>query len=848
MLILIKLLRYFNYMCRMRPGVFFLIIVCLLALAGRASAQVRTITGKITDAHTGEPLPYVTVFVKLPNHTTKGTASDFNGNYRLTIPAELLRDSVYATYVSYAPSRERLGTSTAVDFQLTPDNRMLKDVLITPKSYVNPAWEIMEQMVKHKKINNPVRLKSYQYQSYNRIQVFMNNLSDKMKRRKVMRQLLPLMDSLKEIAGSNGTPILPIFMSETVSDVYTEHNPDKKTEHVVRTRVNGVGIEDATLISQIVSAGLQQYNFYQNYLRLAGKDFISPLSDGWKTFYDYELVDRNDHIDGKDYYKIAFKPKRTHDLSFTGVFWLTHGSYALYRMDAYLSPDANLDFIDKIRIQEEMTQPAGTDAWLPSLTRVVVNINNILKNQAGFIGQFYVSNHNFEVNKAYPDKLFAEPLTMSADADKKDDKYWMANRPDTLTASDRRIYQMIDTVKNLPVVRTYADVVGMLINGYYKVGKIGFGPYIYTYSYNDLEGSVLRLGGMTNSSFSDKLILGGSLSYGFRDHKWLYDGFASYIFSRKPWTEAGISYTRTLGQTAYQFENFSTANVVFKASIRNGDVTRRGPFLQNEARVYVQTDLTPTLKAKVSALTRTFDPLFRFNYTDPVNKARYHDYQVTETGLELQWTPGRRQIQSNKINRRVQIKEDQDAPVVTLRYTRGYKVDGGDFNYDKIAGNISQKLHMGILGKGEYSLTGGYIPATLPLPLLENHRYNFNTMRFLEFTSDRYVSLNYTQHMEGLITNSIPLLRSLNLRTVADLNILDGYLSASNNMPLVNGVRRFDRSLHGVPYVETGYGVENIFKFLRFDFLYRLNHNDHIDQTGHLPNRFALRTSVQFRL
>jgi hypothetical protein len=121
-------------------------------------------------------------------------------------------------------------------------------------------------------------------------------------------------------------------------------------------------------------------------------------------------------------------------------------------------------------------------------------------------------------------------------------------------------------------------------------------------------------------------------------------------------------------------------------------------------------------------------------------------------------------------------------------------------------------------------------------------------MRFLEFTSDRYVSLNYTQHMEGLITNSIPLLRSLNLRTVADLNILDGYLSASNNMPLVNGVRRFDRSLHGVPYVETGYGVENIFKFLRFDFLYRLNHNDHIDQTGHLPNRFALRTSVQFRL
>jgi len=835
-------------MFKFRLGITWIVVMFSLYLPNSVFAQNRTLTGKITDANTGEPLPYVTVFVKLANHANKGTASDFNGTYRLTVPSALLLDSVYVTYVSYIPARKPIDGSASIDFQLKADNRMLKDVLVTPKSYVNPAWEIMDQMVKHKSINNSARLKSYQFQSYNRIQVYMNNLSDKMKQRKAMRQLLPLMDSLKEIVGSNGTPILPIFMSETVSDIYNEHSPDKKTEHVVRTRVNGVGIEDATLISQIVSAGLQQYNFYQNYLRLAGKDFISPLSDSWKLFYDYELVDRNDHINGKDYYKIAYKPKRSHDLSFTGVFWLTHDSYALYRMDASLSPDANLDFIDKIRIQQEMIQPAGTQAWLPSLTRIVVNINNLLKNQAGFLGQFYIANKDFEINKTYPDKLFAEPLTISDDADKKDNSYWITHRPDTLTASDKRVYQMIDTVKNLPVVRTYADLVGMLINGYYKVGKFGFGPYVYTYSYNDLEGSVLRLGGMTNHFFSTKLILGGSLSYGFRDQKWLYDGFVNYIFSRKPWTEAGISYTRSLGQTAYQFENFSKANEVFKASIRNGDVTRRGPFLQNEAKIYLQTDLTRTLRGTFDVLTRTFDPLFKFNYTSPVSMSRYHDYQVTEAGLELQWTPGRRQLQSSKINRRVQIKDEQDDPVVTIRYKHGLKADGGDFTYDKIAANISQKIHMGIWGKGDYSLTGGWIPASLPLPLLENHRYNFNTMRFLEFTSDKYVSLNYTQHFEGLITNSIPLLRALNLRTVGDINILDGSLSESNNMPFVNGIRHFNRSLHGIPYVEAGYGVENIFKFLRFDFLYRLNHNDHLDQLGHLPNRFALRTSVQFRL
>lgn len=826
--------------------------LCLLSgfVSFQANAQqTKNISGKVTDAQTAEPIPYVTVFVKLPNHTNKATTTDFDGLYHMDVPANA--DTCYVRYIGYLPSKKVLahGNATDVNFQMNADNKLLKEVRITPKSYVNPAWEIMDAMVKHKDQNNMEKLKSYRYESYNRIEVFMNNLSDKMRRRKVMAQLLPLMDSLKQIAGSNGTPVLPIFMSETISDLTHQRSPDRKTENVLRTKVSGVGIEDGTLISQIVSAGFQQYNFYKNYLRLAGKDFISPMSDSWKLFYDYELVERNDRINGKDYYKISFKPKRDHDLSFSGVMWLTQDTYALYRMDASLSPNANIDFLDKIRIQQEMVQPAGTDAWVPSLTRVVVNVSNILKNQSGFIGQFYISNRDFKVNEVYPESTFKEPLTLSDDADKVDEQYWKTHRHDTLTNADKKVYQMIDTVKNLPIVRTYADLIGMLINGYYRAGKFSFGPYLYTYSYNDLEGSVLRVGGQTNRYFSNKLILGGFLSYGFRDKHWIYNGFADYILSRKPWTQVGVSYLHDISQTGYQFENFSNSNNVFKASIRNGDISRRGPFLYNETKTYIQTDIYPTLRGKLTLLHNTFDPLFMFNYTSPLNLNRYHDYEVSEIGTELQWTPGRRQIQSSKINKRVTVGSGGDDPVITLRYTRGLKVLSGDFEYDKIAANITQKVHMGIFGKGEYSLTGGYIPATLPYPLLENHRYSFNTMRFQEFTSDKYVSLNYTQHMDGLLTNSLPLLKSLNMRTLADLNILYGGLSDENNTrPGPDGIRRFDRSLGTVPYVELGYGVENVLKFLRFDFLYRLNHNNHVDQAGELPKRFALRIGIQFRL
>jgi hypothetical protein len=839
------MLMKFGDVCK---GIFAGAFTLLLFLTpGKTFAQqLRTITGKVSDAQTGEPIPYATIFVKLHNHTNKAISTNFDGHYIIEVPA--YADTIFASYISYLPSKKAiLNTTKEINFQLLDDTKLLKEVKVTPKSYVNPAWEIMEQMVKHKEINNLEKLYSYEFESYSRIAVSLNNLSDKMKRRKAMKQLLPLMDSLKDIAGSDGTPILPIFMSETISDVYHRLHPDQKTENVLRTKVNGVGIEDATLISQIVSSGFQQYNFYNNYLRIAGKDFISPMTNAWKGFYDYELIERNELINGKYYFKIAFKPKLEHDLAFAGVMWLTQDSYALYRMDATLSAKANIDFLNKIKVKQEMTQPPGTDVWIPALTRVLVYVDNPIKGKSGFIGQFYISNRNILINKTYPDKLFKESLTLSDDADKKDDNYWVTHRHDTLTKDDKRIYQMIDTVKSLPIVRTYADIIGMLINGYYRVGDFSFGPYLYTYSYNDLQGSVLRLGGQTNRYFSNRLILGGSVSYGFKDQQWIFDSSVDYIFKRKPWTQAGVSYVHDISQTTYQFENFNDNNTIFNTSIRNGDITNRGPFLQNQIKFYYQTDLTSQIRGKVSFLHRTFDPLTKFNYTDPISKSKYHDYEVSEIGAEIQWTPGRRQLQSSKINKRISVGNGEDNAILTVRYTKGLKTVYGVFNYDKFSANLTQKLHMGVFGRGEYAITAGYIPATLPLPLLENSRYSFNTMGFLEYVSDKYLQLNYSQHLDGFLTNRIPLIKALNIRTLFDFNILYAGLSGANNTPLVKGVRKFDRSLADVPYMEAGYGVENILKFLRFDFLYRLNHTDHLDQTGKLPTKFAFRTSIRFR-
>lgn len=830
------------------PILFLLGGVCLTT---EANAQQRTITGKITDAQTGEPLPYVTVSVKLNNGTRKGISTDFNGVYNLSVPGNLLVDSIYTSYVSYNPSRKLIpqGREVEINFQLSISTQMLKAVTITPKTYRNPAWEIMEQMVKHKPDNDLQKLKTYKYQSYNRIELSLTNLSEKMKQRKVFKQLLPLMDSLKKIAGDEGTPMLPIFASETISDYYYQNDPLRKSEFVKRTRSTGVGIEDETLVSQLVGSTFLQYNFYKNFLRLAGKDFISPLTDSWKLFYNYELIDEHDKINGKEYYKIEFKPKRGHDLAFNGVMWITKDEYALYRIDASVPPDANLNFISKVRIQQEMVRPENTTAWIPGKTRITLNINNLTKNLSGFLCKFYLSNSDIEVNKEYPESTFKEPVVMAADVAKKDDKYWVDNRHDSLTVADKRVYQVIDTVKNLPIVKTYATFAGMLINGYYKVGKFSFGPYPYTVSHNDLEGTVLRFGGITNTRFSDTWILGGYLAYAFKDERFNYSGTVDYIATRQPWTQVGVSYLHDIGQTGYQYESFTiNGNNVFNASIRNGQISTRGPFYQNVVKAYIQRDLKSDLRAKLTLTHATFNPLTPFEYHDPEDQKVYTDYQTSEIGAELQWRPGTRMLQSNKINRRMTVGNGNDNITFTLRYLHGISGLGGDFNYNKLFLNIQQKPHMGIFGRGEYSLTAGYIPSNVPYTLVENHRFNFNTMRFLEFASDRYVSLTYTQHMDGLITNSIPLLKALNIRTVAVADILEGSLSATNNEAFRRGRTIVDRSLGTIPYIEVGYGVENILKIIRVDFLYRLTHMDHLNFRGELPDRFAPRVTLQFRL
>src|SRR5690606_14807570 len=157
---------------------------------------------------------------------------------------------------------------------------------------------------------------------YTKIEIDIDNMSDKFRKRKIIQKITQVLDSVDRIAGEDGKPILPLFISENVSKLYYRDNPRLKTENILRSKITGIGIEDGDMVTQLVGSSFQEYNFYQHWLEIVGKNFISPIADGGRLYYEYDLTD-SVYINGFYCYRIDFYPKSPQDLAFTGTMWIT---------------------------------------------------------------------------------------------------------------------------------------------------------------------------------------------------------------------------------------------------------------------------------------------------------------------------------------------------------------------------------------------------------------------------------------------------------------------------------------------------------------------------------------------
>ncbi len=106
----------------MKKAFFFLLVVML---AVPVMAQVRTVTGLVTDSETGEPLPGVSVVLV---GTTVGAATDTEGRYNVRVPAGY--NTLQYSFVGYATQRVAIDDRTEINIQLVTDILQLDDIVV----------------------------------------------------------------------------------------------------------------------------------------------------------------------------------------------------------------------------------------------------------------------------------------------------------------------------------------------------------------------------------------------------------------------------------------------------------------------------------------------------------------------------------------------------------------------------------------------------------------------------------------------------------------------------------------------------------------------------------------------
>lgn len=807
-------------MQKLRKYWLLLLAICLMPL--QAEAQLTKIMGKVTDSLTGEPIPFANVYFK---GTSIGVTSNFDGEFR--IETAKATDTLVASFVGYFPQHKKIrpGAFQYINFPLLRENIELSEVVITPGE--NPAEVILRQVINRKEQNNMEEYEQYHYEAYNKIEFDANNITDKFRDRKIFKPFEFIFEYM-DTSTINGKNYLPIFLSESISDIYYRKSPKSSKEVIKANKVSG--IKNAS-ISQFLGDIAQKINIYDNYLTIFQKNFVSPAANFGLMYYRYYLVDST-WVNDRWSYEIMFKPRRKQELTFTGSFWVDKEHYAIAKVDIRLVEDANLNFINDLVIRQEFNL-FENQYWMMTRENMIADFNVVeeTKSILGFFGHKTTTYRDFVFNDTGDEGIHSSPVNVIVDEDavEQDKAFWAENRHDTLTKDEQAIYQMIDTLKSLPVFNTYVDIIKMVTTGYYVHGDFEWGPYMSLASFNSLEGIRFRLGGRTSNEFSTKVMLDAHVAYGTLDRTLKYGGGMLYMFNKNPRRTFSASYK-------YDIEQLGQSQNAFREDFLLAALFRRRPpdklSMLREFRSNYENEwfngFSNTLTFNHRRIFSTENTPFRVYIPEGVDILE--DITTTEIGINTRMAY-KEQFILGEFER---VSLGAKYPILEINYALGLKeILGGDYDYHRLQVNLRHWFNVGAFGWSKYIFEAGRIWGELPYPLLKIHEgnetytfdeYAFNMMNYYEFISDKYFSAYYTHHFLGLFLNRIPLMRKLKWREVGFVKAVVGDVDKETL-----AYAGFPEDVYTLkkPYVEVGAGVENIFKIFRVDFIWRLSYLDH---------------------
>ncbi len=805
------------------------LLCCLFVTCSSLWSQHRgNIHGKVMNDFTKEPVPFASIFWKKAGN---GAITDSAGNFTVRL-SHHTEDTLVVSYVGFSNLlRPIINTTRDTSGLVLVLHQLKMGNTVEVRSKFNKGLRWWKFIVAHKIKNNPYKYQTYSYELYNKMELDLNNVDrHRFADRKLLKPFAFILDNIDTV--SEQTPFLPIYLTESLSDYYYSTNPHRVREEIKAAKTDGIKNES---MLQFVGGMNVKINVYEDYANALGKEFISPLSAVGDKYYNYKGADTQ-YIAGQRYLHLFFTPKRAGENTFSGDCWIHGGNWGIYRINLNISATANINFVNRLSIIQEFTlSPDST--WMFAKDKLVVDFSPLGKEKISFIGRKTATYRNVRVNE--PDittRLAAnaqkEEVVIDETAKDKDRAYWEMQRHEELSLNERNIYHMMDTIKTVPAFIKYTNALTFLLDGHKKLGAVEIGPWYKWVSGNQLERIRLRFDLGTTAEFSKYLRLHGYLAYGFRDNRFKGKFDVTYRLPNSSGITLFGSYTHDLdnGRTRYNDEDITTDNI-FSQLIRRPNVRQK--FLG----VYeVKFAVTKEWKNKLSVqpfFTRTdyetFTPLpqKRLLLTHP----QQENIVSSELGLKFRYAPGERSITRH----RKVMKLKSNEPVFEVRAALGVSdLLQSNYQYQRVGANITQSTRIPGWGKISYMAYGGKIftNESLPFMLLEMHpgnevyyysKQSFNLMNRFEYVSDVYAGMNVEHNFEKKLLNLLPFMRKSNMRQFWNAKTVWGDLSVVSkrlNIPDFYREYRF-RSLRGGFYTELGTGIENIFKVLRIDAVWR---------------------------
>jgi hypothetical protein len=706
---------------------FVLIWVFLFLSPITITCAQNILSGHVYDQKTNLPIPFVNIQVK--GKERKGTTTDIRGYYRIQVEEN---DALLISHVGYLPQELPLQEIISKpDIFLTPLTVELGEVQVLAGE--NPALPIIRTAIANKDLNDPDRMDSYKFTSYNKMVMTLDGLQEQ-----------PEVDDTTANFLKGGH----IFMAESFSEVLYK-KPGKRNEIVKASRMSGI---ENPLVA-MASSSFQPFSFYTDHIKILEVPYVNPLSNDGLRKYDYFLEDSIQNEIGTTYI-ISYQPRegKVYQLG-KGLLYISSVQYALENMVIKpADPETSLLF--------ELQQKNRWDGkyWFPE------QLNSIyLSPEMEIEGKpFKITNQTFISNvemNTLDRSTKLGPISLNFDI--QNEKYnWNDLRLDSLTSREYLTYVRFDNMpeKDKKRLNMASRILTQLSSGRIPLGPVDLIPNRLL-RFNRFESVGLGLGLSSNDRLSDFFRVEGYFRYGFSDKGWKYGGGTEFRLDKKYDSKLLLYYSQDIsepGKTLLTKTNsFSSAGNIFRNFLADR--------MDEVERYSVEFSQMPLKGVRMGIFGSVENRSNILNYTNRVPLDEFPKiFTATETGVDFRFI-GNENL--SRIGNNI-ISWSLSYPIISFRASKALPdVMGGNvdfwntefkFQHQWSSGNSLNQFHLSAHGIWGENLPISYLNNGYGINVDQRSALDFalsfpgylQTMYLYEFLSDRSMHASYA-HQTG---------------------------------------------------------------------------------------------------